>query len=258
MSTLIRDGIVFVPPVGSRPALWSHVIESLDPSRPTLLWDRHIDPQNLVDDLEGLADQLLDEVDAAGLTNPIGVGISMGAMVLQYAAARSPQRFGGLLLGNTNYRQGPESRVALGLRAARAEESPSDYLDELVARWFSKGFHEQFPERVDQVRENLATVPPTAHSADWRAITGLDTAELLTQIDCPTIVIASTGDDSTPPRTQNEIAQAIPGAELVVIDDAGHMSCVERPDVWTQCINRLSPNGRAEQEQNPKRDEGKI
>jgi ADP-ribose pyrophosphatase YjhB (NUDIX family) len=57
-----------------------------------------------------------------------------------------------------------------------------------------------------------------------------DARPLLASIACPTLVLVGDGDDSTPPHLSQEIAAAIPGAQLVVVPDCGHLSTLERPD----------------------------
>lgn len=52
----------------------------------------------------------------------------------------------------------------------------------------------------------------------------------LSRIDCPTLVLCGREDVLTPPDLSEEIAALIPGADLVLIDDCGHLSTMERPD----------------------------
>ncbi|NOG48043.1 MAG: alpha/beta fold hydrolase [Chloroflexi bacterium] len=45
----------------------------------------------------------------------------------------------------------------------------------------------------------------------------------------PTLVLCGTADRMTPPKLSEAIATAIPGAELHLIEGAGHMLQLERP-----------------------------
>jgi len=47
----------------------------------------------------------------------------------------------------------------------------------------------------------------------------------------PTLVLTGTKDLLTPPGHSAAIAEALPGAELVLIPDAGHLVMLERPDL---------------------------
>ena len=48
-------------------------------------------------------------------------------------------------------------------------------------------------------------------------------------IDCPTLVIGGREDALTPPELVAEIAEGIPGARHVVIEECGHLPPLERP-----------------------------
>lgn len=55
-------------------------------------------------------------------------------------------------------------------------------------------------------------------------------------IDVPTVVITSSGDQLIAPEISAPMAEAIPNAELVVIDGAGHLSNVERPNEFNRAL----------------------
>ena len=43
----------------------------------------------------------------------------------------------------------------------------------------------------------------------------------------------------TPPALSRDMQRAISGAELVTIDDAGHLSSLERPDLFNAALARF-------------------
>jgi pimeloyl-ACP methyl ester carboxylesterase len=49
-------------------------------------------------------------------------------------------------------------------------------------------------------------------------------------LDLPTLVVGGTADPVTPVELATELADGIPGAELVTIDGCGHLSPIEEPD----------------------------
>ena len=65
-----------------------------------------------------------------------------------------------------------------------------------------------------------------------------DSRPNLTDIDCPTLVVCGWQDVLTPPELSEEIAGLIPNAELVLIDDCGHLSAMERPDETNSALRR--------------------
>ena len=57
-----------------------------------------------------------------------------------------------------------------------------------------------------------------------------DSRPHLAQVDCPTLVLCGRDDVITPLDGSQELAAGIAGAELVVVDDCGHLSTWERPE----------------------------
>ena len=58
--------------------------------------------------------------------------------------------------------------------------------------------------------------------------------EKLDRIRVPTLVMCGREDRATPPEKSENIARAITGSRLVMLDDVGHMSTLEDPDAVNQ------------------------
>ena len=52
----------------------------------------------------------------------------------------------------------------------------------------------------------------------------------------PTLVVTSDGDTLIPPEVTAGIADRVPGAELVTIADAGHLSNLEAPQAFNEAL----------------------
>ena len=63
-----------------------------------------------------------------------------------------------------------------------------------------------------------------------------DSTALLPQITVPTLVIVGEEDELTPPEDSRRIAEAVPGATLVTIPGAGHLSNLEQPDAFNAAL----------------------
>jgi pimeloyl-ACP methyl ester carboxylesterase len=64
-----------------------------------------------------------------------------------------------------------------------------------------------------------------------------DSTPLLAELaGLPTLVIVGDEDEVTPPAQAKAIADAVPGASLVVIRCAGHLPPLERPAETTDAI----------------------
>ena len=58
----------------------------------------------------------------------------------------------------------------------------------------------------------------------------------LAAIKCPTLVLVGDGDEATPPELAREMAAGIPGSQLVVVPECGHLSTLEQPQAVTKAL----------------------
>ena len=58
----------------------------------------------------------------------------------------------------------------------------------------------------------------------------------LVQIEPPVLVLAGSGDRAYPPTTQRELAQSLPGARFLEVDNAGHDLSIDRPDELVSAV----------------------
>ena len=64
------------------------------------------------------------------------------------------------------------------------------------------------------------------------------TAELA-RIDCPTLVMVGADDALTPPAEARALAAAIPGARVVELGGAGHLSNLEAPAAFHAALTQF-------------------
>jgi pimeloyl-ACP methyl ester carboxylesterase len=80
---------------------------------------------------------------------------------------------------------------------------------------------------------------PEQHRRQIQALLNRPDAQLhLPTIRCPTLVMVGRQDRWSPLSQHEEIAARIPNAELVVIENSGHMSLVEQPVQVSQALLR--------------------
>jgi pimeloyl-ACP methyl ester carboxylesterase len=63
-----------------------------------------------------------------------------------------------------------------------------------------------------------------------------DSTGFLHEISIPTLVVVGERDALTPPADSEAIAAAIPGARLVTIAGAGHLTPMERPKAVSEAL----------------------
>ena len=65
-----------------------------------------------------------------------------------------------------------------------------------------------------------------------------DSRPFLMEYGVPTMVMCGRQDALTPPEHSQEMAVAIPGSRLAVIEDCGHLSTMERPQAATALMRQ--------------------
>jgi proline-specific peptidase len=183
------------------------------------------------------------------------LGHSWGGLLAMEYALRHPERVSYLILLNT----APASHDDCALFLRERDASDPDAVETLRVLEARPGFAEgddlearatyyrvyygmtlRSPEPLDRLIENLQVGWTKEGVLKARAVgsklwhetyesTGYDLLLALTQLRIPTLILH--GDyDFVPLACATHIAEAIPGARLVVVPDCGHFSYIERPD----------------------------
>jgi 3-oxoadipate enol-lactonase len=186
-------------------------------------------------------DELVD--DAARLIREWGrgpvvwVGLSMGGMVGQGLAVRHPDVVKALVLANTGAKYPPEAQVLWVQRIATVESRGLAGIVEMVMqRYFSDAFRAAEPQAVAGFRSRVLRTDAAGYVACCHAVANVDWLERLRSVRCPTLVIAGALDVGAPVAMSQAIAERIPGAELVVLDAASHLSVVEQPAAFAAAL----------------------
>ncbi len=181
------------------------------------------------------ADRVLAELDRAGVDRAVVCGLSMGGYVAFELWRRARHRFAALVLANT--RAEPDTDEGATNRRALAERLRSEgnrFLVEKPPPLLSEGAPE---ELWGYVRRLIGDQPADAVAA---ASLGMaerrDSRPDLPGIDVPSLVITSTEDTLIPPEVSAPMADAIPGAKLLVIQGAGHLSNLEQADTFSGAL----------------------
>jgi proline iminopeptidase len=192
--------------------------------------------------LEDMADDAVGVLSALGVARAHVVGVSMGGMIGQLMAARSPSRVLSLTsIMSSSGRRGlpgpaPEVRRAL-VRRPRPDADVDAMIDQGV-RLLQAIASPTYPTPEKQLRRRVARAlrrnccpGGAARQALAVAASGDRTPQLRT-IAAPTLVIHGAADPMVPLACGQDTAQAIPNARLEVIEGMGH-------DLPAQLLERL-------------------
>ncbi len=153
------------------------------------------------------------------------VGLSLGGCVALTLALEHGARVRSLTLVNTFARltpAGPRGAVRMVTRLGLLACAPM----RVVAAHVARGL---FP-RPEQRELYLAAVASLAgnsrrtYLASIRGLTSFDVRRRLGEVRCPTLVVAGDRDTTVPLASKRLLQQSIPGAELRVVSDSGHVT----------------------------------
>jgi pimeloyl-ACP methyl ester carboxylesterase len=161
-------------------------------------------------------------MDAVGVSRGVLVGHSMGGAIAQMTALMAPERVAGLVLVGT----GARLRVAPALLDGILQDARGALA--LITEW--AWGPEADPAMVARGRQMMARVNPRVVWGDFAACDRFDIRERVGEITAPTLVITGSEDRMTLPRFGQWLAERIPGARFVLVEGAGHMVMLEKPD----------------------------
>lgn len=174
-------------------------------------------------------------LDEAGVDTAVVCGLSMGGYVAFELWRSSRPRVAALVLANTKAE--PDTPEAATARRALAERLRTEGHGFLVDQPPPLLREEAPPELLERVRGWIAEQTPDAIAA---AALGMaerpDSVPDLPTIDVPTLVITGTLDRLIPPDVTAGIADGVEGAELLRIEDAGHLSNLEASDAFGEAL----------------------
>jgi pimeloyl-ACP methyl ester carboxylesterase len=177
---------------------------------------------------------------AARRIKPLVAGLSMGGYVLLALLRAHPEDAAGAIFIDTRAEaDSPEARAnrLKSIEDIRAHGT-GNAIGALMPRLLAP---EAAPAVRSAVREIMSRQPPAACIAALAAMANRrDQTDFLPRIAVPSLVIVGDRDVITPPPAARTIQSGIPGARLVEIPGAGHMSPMEAPDAVNAALHAFA------------------
>jgi 3-oxoadipate enol-lactonase len=182
-----------------------------------------------------LADDVLALLDSLGLDRVAYCGLSLGGMIGMYLGSEAPERLHSLTLCCTTSHFPDKSRWQDRIAAVR-QGGTASIAEGSVTGWFTPGWAATHPDVVAEAQAMVTGSSDVGYVGCCQAIEAWDHRDRLPAVRVPTLVIAGSGDTSTPVEPHaRTLVDAIPGARLEVLD-AAHLATIERPDEATKLI----------------------
>lgn len=168
------------------------------------------------------------------------VGLSLGACVALALAHRAPTRVRSLTLVNAFARlrpAGTRGALRMALRAVLLGTAPMTTVASLVARTVFPRPEQAALRQAAVV--SLARTSRRAYAAAAAAVAGFDARASLTDVRCPTMVVAGIDDGTVAIEAKDALARGIAGARLVLVPDSGHVTNVDQPVVFNAVLREF-------------------
>lgn len=230
---------------------WRPQLEGLSDSFTVNAWDAPgagqsqdpLDSFGIADWAETLAGVL----DAAGVPQAHVIGLSWGGLLAQEFYRRYPSRLFSLVLVDTYAGWTGSLTAAIAeqrLQAALNDSTlaPPDFVRKYLPGMFSDTAGED-------IRRELGTIMADFHPVGFRlmatALAYADTRPLLATINVPTLLIWGDADKRSPLTVGQAMRAAIPSARFEVINGAGHLANLERPNEFNDIVRNFCVSRRA-------------
>jgi pimeloyl-ACP methyl ester carboxylesterase len=178
-------------------------------------------------------------LDSLGLSQAVIGGLSMGGYLTFALFRRAPARFKGLVLANTKA-SGDSEEAKQGRRTMRAlvqERGAAAVADEMLPKLLGATTHRERPEIATRVRTLIeANSTEAIEGAIGAMLTRPDSRPLLSQIACPTWILAGEEDTLIPMAAAEEMHRAIAGAQLTTVPRCGHLANIEHPEAFNAAL----------------------
>lgn len=193
--------------------------------------------------VEGMADDAAAILRATGVTSAHVAGFSGGSKIAQELAIRHPDLVRSLVLVSTWTRFDAYTRSVTDFLGWLADVAPSEraMLEAFFVWIYTPRAHNDgtVAQIIDEALAYPYPQPPEAFKAQLAAFCAHDTTGRLGGIAVPTLVVAGGLDIITPARLGRVVADAIPGAEFVVLPEEAHQPFQERPEQFNALVDEF-------------------
>ncbi len=180
--------------------------------------------------------QLMDHLE---ITRAVVCGLSMGGYVALAFYKQFPSRVRALILADT--RAQADTAEAKQTRAQQAEKALAEGMagiaDAMLPKLLTPETVSKRPDIVKRVRDMMLKTKPEGAAG---ALLGMaerdDQTELLSKISAKTLIVVGAEDALTPAADSEKMHRAIPGSRLVVLENAGHVSNLERTEQFNEAL----------------------
>jgi pimeloyl-ACP methyl ester carboxylesterase len=190
--------------------------------------------------IEIFSEDILGLLDSLSLERVVLIGLTMGAMTALRFALDHPDRLSGMVLVGVSEGGREVMRERFEMSAQIAESHGMEMLAEgFCSVVFSPWFREERSDFVADCKKSMQAASPRGYAESIRALANRPRlTDRLSEIRAKTLVVVGEDDVTEFPLEDADLyAQGIRDARLVRIEKAGHLACIEQPDVFNALLD---------------------
>lgn len=226
-----RETIVFIHGAGGSNLLWHHQVEALSDRVNTVAPDLPGHGESggqAMESVEDYAKSVSGFIRDLGVKRALICGLSMGGAIVLQLLIDEPESFSGAIVANSGAR--------LKVQPAIFEMIENDF-NGFVNGMYTVGISPKTdPSTIRPLIEQMEICPPAVTKGDFAACSTFDVMDRIASIQTPVLVITSADDQMTPVKYGQYMAEQIPGARMVTLEDAGHLAPLEKPEQFNQVL----------------------
>lgn len=218
------DTIVFFHGSGGTNILWHRQVEDLADQFNTIainLPGHGNSAGEGMDRVDQYARFVLQFVDSIAIKKPVVCGLSIGGAIVLQLLIERPEAFKGGIVVNS----GAKLKV-MPLIFEMIEKDYQGFVKSMATFGISKRTD---PSLLKPLAQSMAACPPHVTRGDFTACDAFDVMGRLAEIKKPVMVMAASDDQLTPVKYGRFLSEQITGSKFVAIEDAGHLSPIEKP-----------------------------
>ncbi len=193
--------------------------------------------------MDTLAEDCISLMNNLGITQPALVcGLSMGGYVAFAMYRKFADRIAGLILSATRAAgESDEGKAARETAITTAKNNGVNAIaDSMLHKMFAPATYASQPDLVHRVQKMMVNTSVNGMVGALEAMRDRpDSTPMLSNIHKPVLILHGEKDQLIPAQKAYELHAAIPGSELVVLENAGHLLNLEKPVEYNQEIRRF-------------------
>lgn len=187
--------------------------------------------------LPDLANDVLQLMDALGLSQAFFVGLAVGGLVALQVAVTSRSRVLGLvLLDGALVIPEANATYARQRAATVVREGMAAVVDQSISRSFPPPVAAACPQVMRTYRDRFLQNNPQGYAFATLAALQADFREAAPSLDLPALVLVGEHDLLFPPEQAQILAEALPQATYHVIPGAGHFPPLQAPEAVRKLV----------------------